>query len=164
MNEAMSKIDIDETVAVLISPTKKTRSGRKAPVAAVLPKPHITPTVNLMSQKITPEVLKSLLVVEDEEADEDDTARIIDKSITFYLEQHPMLLVRMLQVLTPTLDHARAVHMFRKADALDLVMPYLKSVQKENLTAVNEAINEMLTDDEDYEVRSECHSACRWIC
>mmetsp|Transcript_15800 Transcript_15800/g.32234 ORF Transcript_15800/g.32234 Transcript_15800/m.32234 type:complete len:994 (+) Transcript_15800:244-3225(+) len=78
MNEAMSKIDIDETVAALISPTKKTRSGRKAPVAAVLPKPHITPTVNLMSQKITPEVLKSLLVVEDEEADEDDTARIID--------------------------------------------------------------------------------------
>ncbi|GMH83342.1 hypothetical protein TrST_g4351 [Triparma strigata] len=73
------------------------------------------------------------------------------KSIAFYNEQHPLLLVRLLQVLTPSLDHARAVHMFRKSDALSLVMPYLKSVQKENLTAVNEAVNEILTEDEDYE-------------
>ncbi len=73
------------------------------------------------------------------------------KSITFYTEQHPLLLVRLLQVLTPSLDHARVVHMSRRSDSLGLIQPYLKSVQKENLTAVNEAINELYIEDEDYE-------------
>lgn len=73
------------------------------------------------------------------------------KAITFYLEQHPMQLVRLLQVLTPNLDHARVVHLLRKADQLPLVLPYLKDVQKENLSAVNEALNEVLVDDEQYE-------------
>ena len=73
------------------------------------------------------------------------------KSIAFYTEQHPMNLVRLLQVLTPSLDHARAVHMFRKSESLSLVMPYLKNVQKENLTVVNEAVNEIYIEDEDYE-------------
>ena len=77
MDEAISNIDIDETVAVLLSPAKKRRSATKAHAVAQ-PPPHITPTVNLMSQKITPEVLKSLLIVEDQEAEEDDTARTID--------------------------------------------------------------------------------------
>jgi clathrin heavy chain len=73
------------------------------------------------------------------------------KSIQFYNEQHPLLLVRLLQVLTPNLDHARVVHMSRKTDSLGLIMPYLKTVQKENLTAVNEAINELYIEDEDFE-------------
>ena len=74
------------------------------------------------------------------------------KSISYYCEQHPLLLVRLLQVLTPNLDHARVVHMSRKTDSLGLVMGYLKSVQKENLTAVNEAINEIYIEDEDFEL------------
>ncbi|GMH83345.1 hypothetical protein TrST_g4352 [Triparma strigata] len=83
MDEAISNIDIDETVAVLLSPTKKRRTPtRKSGQKMIQPHQHITPTVNLMSQKITPEVLNSLLVVEsddDEEgAEEDDTARMID--------------------------------------------------------------------------------------
>ncbi|OQS04982.1 clathrin heavy chain [Thraustotheca clavata] len=73
------------------------------------------------------------------------------KAIQFYLEQHPLELTRLLQVLTPNLDHARVVHQLRKSDNLPLVVEYLKDVQKENLSAVNEALNEILTDDEDYQ-------------
>ncbi|RHY33819.1 hypothetical protein DYB32_001385, partial [Aphanomyces invadans] len=73
------------------------------------------------------------------------------KAINFYLEQHPLELTRLLQVLTPNLDHARVVHQLRKSDNLPLVVDYLKDVQKENLSAVNEALNEILVEDEDYQ-------------
>ncbi|GMH93991.1 hypothetical protein TL16_g12778 [Triparma laevis f. inornata] len=86
MDEAISNIDIDETVAVLLSPTKKRRTPkRKSAQKLAQEYQHITPTVNLMSQKITPEVLNSLLVIESDEGgkggggkEEDDTARMID--------------------------------------------------------------------------------------
>merc|ERR1740138_1606314 len=71
------------------------------------------------------------------------------KAISFYLEQQPLSLVRLLQVLTPNLDHSRVVHQLRKLENLPLVLPYLKSVQKENLSAVNEAVNELYIDDYD---------------
>jgi clathrin heavy chain len=73
------------------------------------------------------------------------------KAITFYCVQHPMQLERLLQVLTPNLDHARVVHLLRKNNALELSIEYLKSVQKENLTVINEALNEMYIDEEDHE-------------
>ncbi|CAN0315931.1 unnamed protein product, partial [Ectocarpus sp. 13 AM-2016] len=52
------------------------------------------------------------------------------KAIAFYLEQHPLKLVRLLEVLTPNLDHSRVVHQLRKAENLPLAIDYLKSVQK----------------------------------
>ncbi len=73
------------------------------------------------------------------------------RAISFYVGNHPMQLVRLLQVLTPHLDHARVVHLLRKHDALLLSLEYLKSVQKENLSVVNEAINELAIQEEDYE-------------
>ena len=36
------------------------------------------------------------------------------RAIGFYLEQHPLELTRLLQVLTPHVDHARVVHQLRK--------------------------------------------------
>jgi len=78
-------------------------------------------------------------------------SEIYYKSITFYIEQQPMQVVRLLQVLTPNLDHSRVVHLLRKLENMPLVLPYLKAVQKENLTAVNEAVNELYVEDEDYE-------------
>ena len=48
------------------------------------------------------------------------------RAIAFYLEQHPMLLERLLSLLTPNLDHARVVHQLRRAESLPLVLPYLK--------------------------------------
>jgi clathrin heavy chain len=73
------------------------------------------------------------------------------KAITFYVAQHPMQLTRLLQVLTPHLDHARVVHLLRKHEALPLAVEYMRSVQKENLSVVNEALNELCIAEEDYE-------------
>ncbi|KAL0585051.1 hypothetical protein ABG067_005188 [Albugo candida] len=73
------------------------------------------------------------------------------KAVQFYLEQHPLELTRLLQVLTPNLDHARVVHQLRKSKNLPLVVEYLKDVQKENLSALNEALNKVLVDEEDYQ-------------
>lgn len=58
------------------------------------------------------------------------------KAIGFYLEQHPLKLVRLLTVLTPNLDHSRVVHQLRKAENLPLAVDYLKSVQKVRLCYV----------------------------
>jgi clathrin heavy chain len=73
------------------------------------------------------------------------------KAIQFFITSHPLQLSRLLQVLTPNLDHARVVHLLRKHDAIALGVSYIKAVQKENLTAVNEALNELYIAEEDYE-------------
>jgi clathrin heavy chain len=75
------------------------------------------------------------------------------KAIIFFLDLFPLQLEKLLKVLTPKLDHARVVHLLRKQaeDALPLILPYLLSVQKENISAVNEAVNELLVAEEDYE-------------
>lgn len=76
---------------------------------------------------------------------------VLYRAITFYIQQHPLQLERLLQVLTPNLDHSRVIHLLRKNEALPLAMSYMKSVQSENLTAVNEALNEQYIVEEDYE-------------
>lgn len=73
------------------------------------------------------------------------------RAITYYIQYHPLQLTRLLQVLTPHLDHARCVHLLRKQDALSLGLEYMKSVQKENLSVVNEAVNELAILEEDYD-------------
>ncbi|CAE7658439.1 unnamed protein product [Symbiodinium sp. KB8] len=66
-------------------------------------------------------------------------------------KEEPMSLEELLRVLTPTLDHSRVVHFMRKHEQyLPLVMPYLRSVQSQNLTAVNEAINDTYIECEDF--------------
>jgi len=74
------------------------------------------------------------------------------QAINFYLEEEPAGLAKLLSVLTPQLDHARVVHQFKKqADVMCLILPYLRSVQKDNISAVNEAVNSLLVDEEDIE-------------
>ena len=48
------------------------------------------------------------------------------------------------------MDHARVVDILRKADHLPLVKEYLLAVQKTNLAAVNEAVNQLLIEEEDF--------------
>jgi clathrin heavy chain len=67
------------------------------------------------------------------------------------VSQHPLLLPRLLQVLTPHLDHARVVHLLKKTDSVLLALDYLKSVQKDNLSAINEALNDFYIAEEDFE-------------
>ncbi|XP_036434781.1 clathrin heavy chain 1 isoform X1 [Colossoma macropomum] len=73
------------------------------------------------------------------------------KSLQFYLEYKPMLLNDLLTVLAPRLDHTRAVNFFTKVNQLRLVKPYLRSVQSHNNRAVNEALNSLLTEEEDFQ-------------
>ena len=59
-----------------------------------------------------------------------------------------------MQVLEARIDHSRVVSILRKADHLPLVKDYLIAVQKGNLAAVNDAVNELLIEEEDFKVPS----------
>ena len=71
------------------------------------------------------------------------------KAVSFYLSEHPDLLVDLLKVLEPRLDHARVVAILRKAGHLALGRDYLLAVQKQDVPAVNDAVNELLIADGD---------------
>ncbi|CAF1440457.1 unnamed protein product, partial [Rotaria sordida] len=73
------------------------------------------------------------------------------KAIDFYLEFKPMLLNDLLLILSSRLDHTRAVSYFIKVKQLPLVKPYLRSVQNINNKAINEALNNLLIEEEDYQ-------------
>ncbi|KAK4216982.1 putative clathrin heavy chain [Rhypophila decipiens] len=72
------------------------------------------------------------------------------KAINFYLEQHPSLLTDLLQALTPRIDVNRVVRLFAKSDNLPLIKPFLLNVQSQNKRTVNDAINDLLIEEEDY--------------
>ncbi len=73
------------------------------------------------------------------------------KSIQFYLDYKPMMLNDLLTVLIPRMDHTRAVSLFSKLEQLPLVKPYLRQVQNHNNKAINDALNGLLIDEEDYQ-------------
>ncbi|KAI0482966.1 clathrin heavy chain-like protein [Xylariaceae sp. FL0804] len=72
------------------------------------------------------------------------------RAVNFYLEQHPSLLTDLLQALTPRIDVNRVVRMFQKSDNLPLIKPFLLNVQTQNKRTVNDAINDLLIEEEDY--------------
>jgi clathrin heavy chain len=80
-------------------------------------------------------------------------AELMYKAIGFYLTMHPDLFTRLLEVMEDSVDHSRVVSQLRRTGdwSLQLGQPYMKSVQKFNLSAVNEALNELYVEDEDYE-------------
>ena len=73
------------------------------------------------------------------------------KAIKFYFSDHPKELNDLLVVLQSRVDHSRVVALMRKLEALALVKPYLVAVQPANLAAVNDAINELAIEEEDFE-------------
>merc|ERR1712241_1463698 len=73
------------------------------------------------------------------------------RAIQFYLDYKPMLLNDLLVVLAPRLDHTRTVGFFTKTNNIQLVKPYLRSVQNLNNKVVNEALNGLLIAEEDYQ-------------
>jgi len=73
------------------------------------------------------------------------------KAIQFYLDYKPMLLNDLLLVLAPRMDHTRSVSFFAKVNHLQLVKPYLRAVQSLNNKAINEALNSLLIEEEDYQ-------------
>lgn len=72
------------------------------------------------------------------------------RSLSFYLQEQPSLLTDLLQALTPRIDVNRVVRMFEKSDNIPLIKPFLLNVQSQNKRAVNDAINDLLIEEEDY--------------
>lgn len=72
------------------------------------------------------------------------------RAIRYYVEQHPSLLTDLLQALTARIDVNRVVKMFQKNDDLPLIKPFLLNVQTQNKRIVNDAINDLLIEEEDY--------------
>lgn len=73
------------------------------------------------------------------------------KALQFYIDYKPMLLNELLVVLTPRMDHTRAVNFFIKLNHIPLIKPYLRTVQNHNNKAINEALNNLLIEEEDYD-------------
>ncbi|KAF2013645.1 clathrin heavy chain [Aaosphaeria arxii CBS 175.79] len=72
------------------------------------------------------------------------------RALGFYLEEHPTLLTDLLQALTPRIDVNRVVRMFLKSDNIPLIKPFLLNVQSQNKREVNNALNDLLIEEEDY--------------
>lgn len=77
-------------------------------------------------------------------------ADIYYKAIDFYLSEHPLLLTDLLLELVTSLDHIRVVNMVKSTGHLPIIRKYIMYVQTENLGPVNEAVNQMLVEEEDY--------------
>ncbi|KAK2748310.1 hypothetical protein FQN57_000968 [Myotisia sp. PD_48] len=72
------------------------------------------------------------------------------RALNFYLQEQPLLLTDLLQAITPRIEVDRVVRMFEKSDNIPLIKPFLLNVQTQNKRAVNNAINDLLIEEEDY--------------
>ena len=71
---------------------------------------------------------------------------VMYKAVGFYLTMHPTLFTRLMEVVASVVDHARVVNQIRRTGdwALQVAQPYLKQVQNENLSAVNESLTNFM--------------------
>merc|ERR1719491_900052 len=73
------------------------------------------------------------------------------RAVQFYLDEQPMQVCSLMNAIMGKVDHARVVQQVRKSGHLALILPYLKAAQQHNIAAVNEAINEMYVEGEQYD-------------
>jgi len=72
------------------------------------------------------------------------------RAIIFYLEEEPMLLNDLLNLISAKLDLAKLVSVMKRTGYIALIEPFLKSAQPQNIAAVNEALNEIYLEKQDY--------------
>jgi len=72
------------------------------------------------------------------------------RALDFYIREHPLLLSDLLLDMKEKLDHTRVVDRVKATGHLPLIQKYLLHVQRENLTAVNEAINALYLQEENF--------------
>lgn len=72
------------------------------------------------------------------------------RALNHYLQEQPLLLTDLLQALTPRVDVNRVVRMFEKSDNIPVIKPFLLNVQNQNKRVVNNAIHDLLIEEEDY--------------
>lgn len=73
------------------------------------------------------------------------------KSINFYLEEQPLQINELLKALVNKIDLVKCTSVIRKLGIVQLVEPFLKIVQQTNTKEVNEALNDLYFNSEDYE-------------
>jgi clathrin heavy chain len=73
------------------------------------------------------------------------------RAIEFYLSEQPQLLTDLLSTVSSKVDNSRVVGILRKHNNLSLIKKYLIKVQSQNMSAVNEALNDLYIDEEDTE-------------
>lgn len=76
---------------------------------------------------------------------------IFYKAIVFYLNHYPLMIDDFMATITTKVDHVRATRLVGKEGHLPMIKEYLTNVQVNNLTAVNEALNDLYIETEDYE-------------
>ena len=74
------------------------------------------------------------------------------RALNHYLQEQPLLLTDLLQALTPRVDVNRVVKMFEKSDNIPIIKPFLLNVQSQNKRVVNNAIHDLLIEEEDYKI------------
>lgn len=74
------------------------------------------------------------------------------RALNHYLQEQPLLLTDLLQALTPRIEVNRVVKMFEKSDNIPIIKPFLLNVQSQNKRVVNNAIHDLLIEEEDYKV------------
>eukprot|EP00922_Rhytidocystis_sp_ex-Travisia-forbesii_P044502 GHVS01066380.1.p1 GENE.GHVS01066380.1~~GHVS01066380.1.p1 ORF type:complete len:1807 (-),score=256.84 GHVS01066380.1:448-5775(-) len=78
-------------------------------------------------------------------------SELLYRAVDFYVGEYPMQLNALLKAMEKKIDHGRVVQQMRKCQQLSLVMPYLQSVQCNNISAVNEALSELYLEQENWE-------------
>jgi len=80
-------------------------------------------------------------------------AELMYKAVSHYLTLHPMFFTRLMEVLEAGIDHGRVVNILKRTGdwALQLALPYLKIVQKFDVSIINETLHDLYIEDEDYE-------------
>jgi len=73
------------------------------------------------------------------------------RAMIFYLEEEPLLLNDMLKLISPKIDLTKSVQVMKRTGHVALIAPFLKSVQSQNISAVNECLNEIYLENEDFE-------------
>lgn len=77
-------------------------------------------------------------------------SNVIHKVIDFYIEEHPLSLYNLLTILEKKIDNNRLVQTLKKSNNLPLIQKYLENIQSQNITAVNETLNEIYLQNDDY--------------
>ena len=62
-----------------------------------------------------------------------------------------MLLNEILKLLATKIDLTKAVQVMKRTGNIALIAPFLKGVQSQNISAVNEALNDIYLENEDFE-------------
>ena len=73
------------------------------------------------------------------------------RAIIFYLEEDPMLLNDLLNLIKSKIDLAKCVNVMKKTGYILLIEPFLKGCQSQNVAAVNEALNQIYLEKQDYQ-------------